>query len=90
DLTAVTAWLSCEAGRWSDGRYGGGMFVESACTHTHMQRYIFMDENTNWLALFNPLSGGARVTTTASWKDNHAHIAQAFPRGRGGSKGAEK
>lgn len=63
-----------------------------AHTHTHIrtQRYIVMAKNTSWLALFNLLSGGARVTTTASWKDNHTRIAQAFPRGRGRSEGAEK
>lgn len=37
DWTAVAAWLSCEAGRWSDGQYGGGMFAEGAYVHTHTQ-----------------------------------------------------
>lgn len=39
-----------------------------------------------WLAGWHyssPLSGGARVTTTASRKDNHSHTALGFPRGRG-------
>lgn len=31
----MAAWLSCKAGQWLDGRYGGGMFVEGACIHTH-------------------------------------------------------
>ncbi|KAI9531898.1 hypothetical protein NQZ68_037132 [Dissostichus eleginoides] len=33
---------------------------------------------------------GARVTTTASRKDNHSHTELGFPRGRGGRRGGER
>lgn len=63
--------------------------VCGGCMHTHTYRHSDNTQtqthtHTGWLALFKPLSGGARVTATASRKDNHSHTALGFPRGRGG------
>ena len=95
DWTAVAAWLSCEAGRRSDGRYGGGMFVEGACyTHTHTHTHTGTQtthKHTHRLA--------GTILASEQRSQSHHHSFQegqpqshwtGFPTGEGRLEGEER
>lgn len=92
DWTAMAAWLSCEAGRRSDGRYGGGMFVEGACLHadTHTHTCSRSDDtqtqtHTGWLAGTILASERRSQSHRRSFQEGRPQShCTGFPTGEGG------